>query len=460
MKRILLISYNYKPEPTGIGKYNGEMIEWFVGQGYDCTVLTSYPYYPFWKVQEPYHKKRFWYSIEERTDSKSKGKLKIIRCPLYVPRQPSGLKRILLDLSFQISALFPVIGLILKKKFEFVITVAPSFQQGLLGVIYKKLRNCKLIYHIQDMQIETARDLNMIKSKALVSMLFKIEKYILDQSRIVSSISDRMVEKIQQKANKEVFLFPNWTDTRLFYPIKDREDIKRQFGYKPNDKIVLYSGSIGEKQGLDAILLAANNLRRFADLKFIICGSGPYQKELQKMADGLNLNNVNFLPTQPFEKFNQFLNLADLHLIVQKASASDLVMPSKLATILAVGGIPLITANEGSGLYSLVKEHKVGLIVEAENQSALIEGILKGVNEDLTHLNTSARTYAEDYLSMGNIMESFEQFMLHQNKVPIKLTSKVKIEIVNGPHDPKGHVVLDSEENVRPDLAPKANHQV
>ena len=63
-----------------------------------------------------------------------------------------------------------------------------------------------------------------------------------------------MVEKIQQKAKKDVFLFPNWTDTRLFYPIKDRVDIKRQFGYKPNDKIVLYSGSIGEKQGLDAIL--------------------------------------------------------------------------------------------------------------------------------------------------------------------------------------------------------------
>ncbi|HEY5919787.1 MAG TPA: WcaI family glycosyltransferase, partial [Chryseolinea sp.] len=312
MKRILLISYNYKPEPTGIGKYNGEMIEWFVGQGYDCTVLTSYPYYPFWKVQEPYHKKRFWYSIEKRTDSKSKGKLKIIRCPLYVPRQPSGLKRILLDLSFQISALFPVIGLILKKKFEFVITVAPSFQQGLLGVIYKKLRNCKLIYHIQDMQIETARDLNMIKSKALVSMLFKIEKYILDQSRIVSSISDRMVEKIQQKANKEVFLFPNWTDTRVFYPIKDRVDIKRQFGYKPNDKIVLYSGSIGEKQGLDAILQAASTLRGLPDLKFIICGSGPYKKELQKMADTLNLDNVKFFPTQPLEKFNQFLNLADL----------------------------------------------------------------------------------------------------------------------------------------------------
>jgi hypothetical protein len=64
-KRLLLISYNFYPEPTGIGKYNGEMISWFVSKGYDCTVITSYPYYPYWKIQEPYYKKRFWYTIEE-----------------------------------------------------------------------------------------------------------------------------------------------------------------------------------------------------------------------------------------------------------------------------------------------------------------------------------------------------------------------------------------------------------
>lgn len=448
-KRILLIGYNYHPEPTGVGKYNGEMIEWFVGQGYDCTVLTSYPYYPYWKVQEPYYKKRFWYSVEERKDTKSGGKLKIIRCPLYVPAQPSGLKRILLDLSFQISAIIPLIGLILRRKFDFILTVAPSFQQGLLGVIYKKLRGGKLVYHIQDMQIEAARDLKMIKSQGLVNFLFKIEKYIFDHAEIVSSISDGMVEKIQQKAKKEVFLFPNWTDTRLFYPIKNRASVKKDFGYKPTDKIVLYSGSIGEKQGLDAILHAANNLRGFSDLKFIICGSGPYKKELQKIADNLGLQNVDFLPTQPFEKFNEFLNLADLHLIIQKASASDLVMPSKLTTILAVGGVPLITANEGSGLYTLVKEHNVGLIVQAENQAALNEGILKGVNEDLSFLNTNARAYAEDYLSIENIMGSFEQFLLHQKKVLIK--SRVHAQSTNG-----SLVDLASKEKVHVELGTKS----
>ena len=82
-------------------------------------------------------------------------------------------------------------------------------------------------------------------------------------------------------------------------------------------------------------------------------------------------------------------------------------MPSKLTTILAVGGIPLVTANQGSGLYAVVKKYNIGLIVEAENQVALNEGILKAVTEDFSHLNKNARAYAENYLSIENIMKSF-----------------------------------------------------
>ena len=107
-KRLLLISYNFSPEPTGIGKYNGEMIAWFVNQGYDCTVITSYPYYPHWKVQEPYYSKRFRYTTEHSQNNESGGKLKVIRCPQYVPQKPSGLKRILLEISFFFSACRPI----------------------------------------------------------------------------------------------------------------------------------------------------------------------------------------------------------------------------------------------------------------------------------------------------------------------------------------------------------------
>jgi len=126
------------------------------------------------------------------------------------------------------------------------------------------------------------------------------------------------------------------------------------------------------------------------------------------MVEKLQLKNLEFFPLQPFDKFNQFLNSADIHLVIQKANASDLVMPSKLTTILAVGGVALITANEGSSLHTLVQEHEMGLLVDAENQQALNEGIRAAIANDNTRIARNARAYAENNLSVTSIMNAFE----------------------------------------------------
>src|SRR5690554_594611 len=248
-KSILLIGYNFNPEPTGIGKYNGEMISWFGEKGYDCTVITTYPYYPYWKVQEPYFQSRFWYKTELQ-DLPSGGRIKVHRCPIYVPRIPSGVKRMVLDVSFLVSATLKILTLIPGKKYDYVITVVPSFQFGLLGIFYKLFRKAKFLYHIQDLQIEAARDLNLIKSKGLISGLLKIEQYILKNADYVSTISEGMAIKIRKKSNKRVYLLANWVNIKLFQPLQEKAVLKNELGFKFDDKVVLYSGAMGEKQGL------------------------------------------------------------------------------------------------------------------------------------------------------------------------------------------------------------------
>ena len=402
--RILLFGNNYAPEPTGIGKYSGEMIQWLTNHGYDCTVIAAYPYYPQWKVQAPYIKSRFWYKKERSAD----GRITIYRCPQYVPCTPSGKKRMLMDISFAIATFFRLLLLLPRKKFDVVITVAPPFYLGLLGVLYKKIRKARLVYHIQDLQIEAARDLNMIRSATLIRLFFRIEKYILQQADHVSSISSGMMQKIAKKAGRDITFFPNWADISLFYPVKDKASLKKGFGFTPADKVVLYAGAIGEKQGLEAILQAAVHYRHDPHLKFVICGSGPYKEKLAAVAESLQLQQVVFMPTQPSAQFNNFLNMADVHLIIQKANAGDLVMPSKLTTIMAVGGVAVITANPGTSLYELVKEQQMGILVPAEDQQALNEGIYTAIYKESGHIPGNAREYALNYLSIDKIMSRFE----------------------------------------------------
>ncbi|RZK34681.1 MAG: glycosyltransferase [Hymenobacter sp.] len=261
------------------------------------------------------------------------------------------------------------------------------------------------------MQIEAARDLNMIESEPVITTLFNIERLILNSADYVTSISERMVEKIQAKACKPVHLFPNWANTIAFYPIENRAALKSKFGFTATDKVILYSGAIGEKQGLEAILYAAQEVKS-QHVKFLICGSGPYKENLQNLAQTLSLDNVIFFPLQPVDKFNDFLNMADVHLVIQKNLASDLVMPSKLTTILAVGGLALITANNGSSLHSVIHKHAMGLLVAAENQEAFNAGIHFALAEEHEALRRNARSYANQYLAIDAVMSSFEELVL------------------------------------------------
>ncbi|MDP5229627.1 MAG: WcaI family glycosyltransferase [Cellulophaga sp.] len=408
-KRILFIGYNFSPELTGIGKYSGEMMHWMAAQGYTCTVLTAYPYYPQWAVQEPYRKNRFWYKKEE-TLFPSGGKLRVIRCPMYVPANPSGAKRIVLDCSFLATAFLASVPRVFEKKYDWVISIAPSFQFGLLGVFYKKIRGAKHLHHIQDLQIEAAQDLGLIKSALLLKVLYGTERFIFKHTDIISSISDGMIARISAKAKKPVAFFPNWTNTTSFYPLTDKSGLKEKFGFKETDWVVLYSGAIGEKQGLEAILNAAKTLSTETRIQFIICGTGPYKENLLQLAKDDNLSNVHFLPLQAMENFNAFLNMADLHLVIQKEKASDLVMPSKLTTILAVGGLALVTAGKQTSLHQLITKHQMGIVVPAEQQEALNNGILKAYQDpNSQHIKEAASSYAAQFLAMESIMSTFSK---------------------------------------------------
>ena len=422
-RSVLLISGNYYPEPTGIGKYNKEMTDWLADNGFDVTVISSYPYYPYWQVQAPYTRRHKWYSKEKMVTAQG-NTITVYRCPHYVPQQPSGAKRMLLDFSYALSAFFQVLKLAGSKKFGYVITVIPPLPLGLLSVLYKKLRNAKFLYHVQDLQIEAARDLQMIKSQRTIRTLFKVEQYILSHADTVSSISDGMIEKMQEKTAKPVQFFPNWADLSQFYPIADKGALKEAFGFASTDKIVLYSGSIGEKQGLEAILDAANAERNPA-VKFVICGSGPYKEKLQQEAADRQLYNIVFLPLQPLDQFNRFLNMADVHLIIQKANASDLVMPSKLTNILAIGGIALITANEGSTLHKLISKYNMGLLVSAEDTAALQSGITGALTQSTAVVQANALAYAKQHLAIDEVMKRYFGQSIHVATVQTK-RSKLK----------------------------------
>jgi len=109
---------------------------------------------------------------------------------------------------------------------------------------------------------------------------------------------------------------------------------------------------------------------------------------------------------------NELLNLADIHLLPQRADAADLVMPSKLTGMLASGRPVLATAHAGTELAGVVAG--CGVVVEPGNVQAFVDA-LRQLAEDgelRDCLGKAARRYAEDNLSKESVLSRFEQKLM------------------------------------------------
>jgi colanic acid biosynthesis glycosyl transferase WcaI len=400
--RILIYGINYSPELTGIGKYTGEMGAWLAQQGHTVEVITALPYYPEWEIHAAYRGKS-WHT--ERVEGAT-----VHRSPLYVPKSVSALRRILHEFSFVAGSLPYWLKVFFGKRHDVVICPVPAFHLGFIPLLYSRLRDVPFVYHIQDLQVDMARELGMLKNQTFLSILTKAERFILDHCTVVSTISEGMIGKIVAKGipAQKCVLFPNWVDRAFIRPLPVSQSLRAEFGLQNTDRVVLYSGSLGEKQGLDIILTVAQRLRHHQNLYFLIVGSGGAEQKLIELARSHNLTQVKFFPLQPYEKLSALLATADIHLVLQRQSASDLVLPSKLTGILSAGGFSLITAVPGTSLYDLVQTHQVGLVIEPESADALQAGIEQALATDLQPYRQNARRYAETFLDKEVILRGFE----------------------------------------------------
>lgn len=408
--KALVYGINYYPELTGIGKYTTEMCEWLVQQSHEVEVITSLPYYPEWRVHETYRGKG-WHS-------ETINGVKVHRGPFYVPVKVSGYTRLLHDFSFLLSSTRSWLAT-MPCNFDIVVCVYPPLPIGILPLLYQWFRSVPFVFHVQDLQVDAARQLGIIRQQRLLRFLDNFERYFMQRATLVTSISAEMMKKILNKGIPEnkLRLFPNWVDTQALVPLapEERTALKIKYGYRPEDRVVLYSGNLGEKQGLNTLLHAAALARQQQKkTRFMIVGEGASKLKLIALKNALNLDNVTFTPLVSKKELPNLLNMADLHIILQKKGTSGLVMPSKLGNILACGGVPLVAAEHDSGLRQLIESQRIGVTTDAEDEAALLLGI-EGYfqNSNVDEYRKNARYYAVNHLCIEQILSGFEA-TLHQ----------------------------------------------
>jgi colanic acid biosynthesis glycosyl transferase WcaI len=408
--RILVYGLNYAPELTGIGKYTGEMASWLAKRGHQVRVVTAPPYYPAWRIREDYR------GLLYRTE-RAAGEPVVFRTPLYVPERPTGIKRVAHLASFMLGSI-PVMLRETLWQPELVFTVEPTFFCAPLAFFVAKSAGAACWLHVQDFEVDAAFDLGLLPRQGPVhDVALRIENFFTLAFDRVSGISARMVERACAKGvpAKRAVLFPNWVDVDSIYPMDAaanrlnavRAELRMRVPEIDEKILLLYSGNMGEKQGLELLAPLTEAFAADTRVHFVFCGDGAFRERFQMLVEGRP--NVTLLPLQPLERLNDLLNAADIHLLPQRAGAADLVMPSRLTGMLASGRPVIATAAPGTQLAQVLRGR--GLAVPAEDAAALEAAVSSLVEDEelRLRLGRAAREYAAEHLGKQQVLERFEQ---------------------------------------------------
>jgi colanic acid biosynthesis glycosyl transferase WcaI len=203
--RILIHGLNYAPELIGIGRYTGELGAWLASRGHAVTVLAAPPYYPQWRVAAGYRPQRW---RRERLDG-----VEVLRAPLYAPSRVTGRGRLLHELSFGASCLYWWLAELWRRRWDAVVAVCPPLQSGLIPSLLASRQAIALVIHIQDLQLDAARQLGLLRQPALLAGLERLESFLWGRAQAVTTISRAMADRIQAKGvwPGRLHVLPNWT---------------------------------------------------------------------------------------------------------------------------------------------------------------------------------------------------------------------------------------------------------
>lgn len=399
---VAIVGINYAPDPTGIPVYTTGMAEYLAGQGHSVSVYTGFPYYPRW-AKAPEDQGRLF-------RSETRNGVAVRRHYIYVPSRPSALKRMLHELSFVCSV---TLGYLFGPRADLTVIVSPPLFIGIPIALIARFKRSRTLFHVQDLQPDAAVDLGMLKPGRLTDLFFFLERITYRLVDCVSTISYGMLEKIASKGvpRQKLTLFRNWAHDELVSPMGTDTWYRREWNLATKF-VVLYSGNMGVKQGLDSLLDTAANLREKRDIVFLVVGDGGEKPLLMQRAREMGLDNIQFHPLQPMERLSELLATADVAVVPQKRGVKDIVLPSKLGNLLASGRPVIAGADAQTEFGRIIVESGCGVLVEPGNATQMAAAIVDFSLErnECTRMGEEGRRYMEKNLGSGPILDGFARW--------------------------------------------------
>ena len=260
--------------------------------------------------------------------------------------------------------------------------------------------------HIQDFEFDAAFETGISAKGGLLSkIIFKTERFLLNRADFVSTISNGMMNKLKTKTKANTYYFPNWIDYKKIDPT-----IAKTTVFFDNNKYnILYSGNIGAKQDWDFFLDFAHEMKGISKVQITLIGAGAKSGEvIEKVKD---LENVSYFPPVKYEDLNDVLCGANLHILFQKTTVIDTVMPSKILGMMASEIPSIVTGHENSEVKHNFAISNGGFYFYEEDKMFKIKNQIISLIEDdqlSKSIGKNARKFVIENFSIEKILADYQ----------------------------------------------------
>ncbi len=406
---ILLLSINYSPEQTGFGPHVAAASAYFASRGHKVTVITGFPFAPYWKRWAGYRRK---FIARETIDG-----VQVVRITHFIPRRAGHMvQRLIMEGSFCFLA--GVVGLKHLYSCDVIVYVGAQPSIAMLAKVMGWLRRIPYVVNINDLAAQAAGDVEMIRRPWVKNVLtrFEFSAYRNAGGAMVlcKSFQEALIDHNYPSALIRIIRSP--IDLKLIKPVNINGHFRKKCGVLPTDFVVLNSGSMGLKQGLTNVVEAARFIKdRSPTIKWVLVGDGELMPTLQSLIAKYDLfEQVRLLPLQPKEEMAEMFSSADVLLLNQLSTVKDTVIPSKLLTYMAAGRAVLAAVNESSEAANLMREANGGILVKPEDPQALASAVLQlQMNPaEMERMADRNRHYAEKHFDQDEILCTQERFLV------------------------------------------------
>ncbi len=399
--RILFLTTYFRPESATNAILMTLLAEELVCLGHEVSVITGMPHYDENRILGRYRGK-LW--VRERH-----GDIPVTRVYLYVPAKKTSVAGRLLNYA-SFNVLSAVAGLFAPRP-DIVFVPSPPLTNGLTAFLLSRARRVPFVYNVQDIYPDVAVRLGILKNPRLIRLFERLESFVYEKAAAVSVISASFRRNLLAKGVPEakIATIPNFVDTAFVTPLPRDNAFRRGHGW--GDKfVVLFAGNVGLSQGLETVLEAAGLLAGARDILFAIVGSGTTKQGLVDRAEEMQLDNVQFLPLQPYERVPELYSAADVGLVPLRKGLTEDSVPSKLWTIMGVARPVLAGVDETSDTYAVIQAAGSGVCVPPEDPAALAEAVrrLYASGEQAAEMGRRGRAHVESHYTRTSVARQYQ----------------------------------------------------